>query len=164
MLNDINEGFGKDVLEAFGGTYPDAQRAPFGSRITDETYQAILSAIQSLVAAASSVKGSVETGIVATGTNQATAYQLSKTFSEVATSDGSNGVRLNADTPIGSMVTVSILSSNTTNIYPHVGGKIDLLPTNEGEGTTRRTFTFWRASATQWYAVARQNMSAPAPP
>lgn len=167
MLNQINEGTGKEILEAFGGTYPAAVRAAMGDRITDETYQDILTAIEALVAGGGGGGApTIALGLTATGDGpRAQALQLTANLNQVTSGVGeAPGVVLPGNLPNGSLVSINV-NSTSLDIHPQAGAQIDsagadqLVHVNSSTSTT-----FFKFSATQWYTVASQSFLTGPPP
>lgn len=115
--------------------------------LSNDGYQYLLS----LLATASSAMptASLAPGLVATGTNQATALQLAKQWNEIDTTPIGSGVLLQALQP-GQSQTVFNQGANALNIYPAPGMKIDAMAVNVAYSLAsglRHTFDF--VSATQ---------------
>lgn len=110
-------------------------------------YQYLLSLLNA--AASSQSTSTVDTGLVATGTNQATALQLVKQWNEVDTVAPGTGVLLSAYQK-GQAQTVFNQGANALLIYPPPGSQIDALGVNVAYSLAsgaRVTFDF--TSATQ---------------
>lgn len=110
--------------------------------LSDDGYQYLLS----LLAAAAADQATVTTsdGLVATGTNQATALQLTSQWNEVDTVPAGSGVLLSA-LQVGQSQTVFNEGVNPLNVYPPPGARINALALNApfplGTGS-RATFDF----------------------
>lgn len=135
------------MAQTTGRNLPPPQ-APFVKperTLSDEGYQYLLS----LLATASSAiaTSTVDTGLVATGSNQATALQLSAQWNEVSTVPLASGVLLQALQP-GQSQTVFNHGANALNIYPPPGMQIDALDVNLAYALaagSRHTFDFLSA-------------------
>lgn len=108
-------------------------------------YQYLLSLLSA--AASDQATASVDTGLVATGTNQATALQLTAQWNEVDTIAPNTGVLLSAYNA-GQSQTVFNQGANALLVYPAPGSQIDALGENVafslGSGL-RATFDFTTA-------------------
>lgn len=114
--------------------------------LSDDGYQYLLSLLN---AAANSIStSSVDSDLTATGTNQATALQLSSQWNEITTTLPGTGVLLQA-LQTGQSQTVFNEGANALNVYPPPGAQIDTSAVNVpyvlGAGL-RHTFDFTSAS------------------
>jgi autotransporter-associated beta strand protein len=99
---------------------------------------------------------SVATGISAAGTNQGSAFILTKDLNVVSTVTAGTGVILPGAQGAGlSGVVVHNAGANPLNVYPPVGGTINSLGLNAAlvipAGENR---TFFTSSTTQWYTLS----------
>ncbi len=98
--------------------------------------------------AATNIVGDVD----ALGTNQATAYQCNKVWTEVTSAAGSTGVTLLAGNPGDMQGVWNGNSGNTITIYPpgsdtvNNGATSVTLAVNKG-------MIFWKRSATAWASI-----------
>jgi hypothetical protein len=112
------------------------------------------------------VKYSVEDNITAAGTNQGSAFALSKNFNIVTTSaipsigNPAPGVLLPNTAPIGNRIIIRNDTFNNVTVYPNSGYQIGTLGTNVGfilNGETALEFVCVRAPAGgnpgQWYTL-----------
>lgn len=76
------------------------------------------------------INGTVSDGLTATGSNQATALQLSSDVNVITTVAASTGVLLAAIPAPGDEVIVVNLGANALNVYPATGGAIQSGATN----------------------------------
>lgn len=159
MLNQINEGTGKDILEAFGGTYPAEARAASGERITDATYQDILTAIETLVASGGGGSiPTVATGLTATGSDQAGALLLAANVNVISSVPNGTGVRLPTIWALGVPLTIIDNTANELLIYPPSGAAIDQKAANAslaledagGVSGLPKAIVFVKVSSTLW--------------
>ena len=100
-----------------------------------------------------SICGGGNTGLVAVGTNQATALQLSNTWQTITTSAGSTGVKL-PPCEAGALVVIYNLSGQTITIYSNETTGVTLNNAVAGAtgvalGTTKTAWCFG-TSATTW--------------
>ena len=122
------------------------QQSPFVDTktgfLTYDGYQYLLSILNK--AAGQIPTASVATALVATGTNQATALQLSSQWNEVDTVAANTGVLLSSYQP-GQAQTVFNGDTNPLSIYPPPGMQINALGVNAAFSLTaglRATFDF----------------------
>jgi hypothetical protein len=119
---------------------------PSTGALSSDGYQYLLS----LLAAASSSQATatVSNVLTATGTNQATALQLTSQWNEVDTVASGAGVLLSAYRA-GQTQVVFNQGANALLVYPAPGGKINALAVNAAfsvSAGTRATFEFVTAS------------------
>lgn len=83
------------------------------------------------------------TGAVATGSNQATAYQISGAVTVFGTVAASTGAILPSNPSASTADTVYVINagSNALTIYPPVGGYINALAVNSGYSLAANTMT-----------------------
>lgn len=132
------------MAQTTGRNLPPPQ-SPFVDKtlnLSEDGYQYLLSL---LAKAASTLPSStVSSGLTATGTNQATALQLSSQWNEVDTTPANSGVLLSAYAT-GQSQTVFNQGVNALSIYPPPGAQIDSLGANVAYSLApgaRHTFDF----------------------
>ncbi len=103
---------------------------------------------------ANSIVGNVDGGaLTATGTNQATALLLSKSFNYIGTTASSTGVQLAACDPGDSQI-VSNGGANTLSVYGQTGDAISGGSANAAFSVAaNKTAIFYRTTATSWQAL-----------
>lgn len=109
-------------------------------------YQFLLSLLNAAANAQST--SSVDTGLTATGTNQATAFQLSSQWNEIDTTAAGTGVLLTAYQP-GQAQVVFNGGVNPLLVYPPPGAMINALGANVAfslAAGSRQTFDFFTAN------------------
>lgn len=138
------------MAQTTGQNLPPPQ-SPFVDPVTgflaDDGYQYLLSLLAS--AASTQATATTATGLKATGTNQATALQLSSQWNEVDTVAAGTGVLLSA-LQVGQSQTAFNGSANALLVYPPPGSQINALGANVAfslAAGSRATFDF--TSATQ---------------
>ena len=95
----------------------------------------------------------VETGITASGTNQATARVLIKDMNVVSTVAASSGVRLPVTTG-GMKFTIVNAGANALNVYPATSAQINAGGTNVAYSVAvGARLDFISTSSTQWYTL-----------
>ena len=95
-------------------------------------------------------------GLTATGTNQATALQLTNADNEFTTVAAGTGAILYAGSP-GDEQSVYNGGANILRIYPDSGAKINSLPANQAVLIPINTAAiFKRMTATRWAGVISQ--------
>lgn len=115
--------------------------------LSNDGYQYLLSTLAAL--ANSQANATIDNGLVATGTNQATALQLSAQWNEIDTVPAGTGALLAAFNA-GQSQTVFNQGANPLKVYPPPGMQIDALGENVDfplAAGSRVTFDF--TSATQ---------------
>ena len=100
--------------------------------------------------ATTSICGDTAIGLTATGTNAATALQLSAVFNAVDTTAASTGVKLQP-TEAGAMVVVINNGASTLTVYPPTGSTINGT-TSATIAATKEAF-FFGLSDTVWYSL-----------
>lgn len=96
---------------------------------------------------------SVETGIEASGSNQADATEITKEINIVSTASGTDGVRLPVAVP-GMVIIITNTTENLLNVYPASGGTINGLVADEAlVQSSEKTLQFIAPTTTQWYTV-----------
>ena len=95
-----------------------------------------------------------QTALVAAGTTQATALELTNAVNVLGTVASGAGVKLLAlSSPYDSMLVFNG-GANVLKVYPDLGSKINNLATNAGINLqTNTACEFTRVSTTQWIAV-----------
>ncbi len=97
------------------------------------------------------IAGTGATGLVAVGTNLATALQLSNSWNTITTSAGSTGVAL-PPTEAGCVVGIRNDSGQTISVYPRSGSTV-----NAGASSvtlaTATTMLLFAPSATTWASI-----------
>jgi hypothetical protein len=89
--------------------------------------------------------GSSNTGIIATGSTQATAYAITATNSIFTTvSSGTGGILQTATSP-GDEGTITNFGANSLTVYPPVGGTINNGTVNAGVTVSANTMSIWKA-------------------
>lgn len=114
--------------------------------LVDGGYQFLLGLLKS--AASSQATATVDSGLVATGANQATALQLNAQWNEVDTVPAGSGVLLSAFGE-GQSQTVFNQGLNPLSVYPPPGSQIDALGANIAfalAAGARHTFDFLTGS------------------
>lgn len=132
------------MVQTTGRNLPPPQSAFIDKllNLSSDGYQYLLSLLA--IAATAIPTASINTGLVATGTNQATALQLSAQWNEVDTIAAGTGVLLQALQP-GQSQAVFNEGANALNVYPPPGFKIDASAINVAvllAPTAKRTFDF----------------------
>lgn len=103
--------------------------------------------------ATQNIGGTCESAITATGSSQATAYQLNSDVNEVTTTASSTGVILPASCSPGDSFTVYNIGANTLAIYPPTGESINALSANAAYSpATAKVCLLTKVSATRWCA------------
>lgn len=100
--------------------------------------------------ATQSICGSATVGLVATGTNAATALQLETSYNVVATTAASTGVKL-LKTENGASMVVANNGASSLTVYPPTGSTIDGAASVAIATTKRRVF--WGTSDTTWVSL-----------
>jgi hypothetical protein len=101
--------------------------------------------------ATQSIAGTATVGLVATGTNAATALQLETSYNVVATTAASTGVKLLKTENGASMVVANNAATNTIVVYPPTGSTIDGAASVQIATAKRRVF--WGTSDTTWVSL-----------
>lgn len=99
--------------------------------------------------------GWTNTTITAAGTTSAdaTACGAGANFF-VMTASGSDGVRMNASTPLLTEIIVANTAAGNGKVYPHTGGKVNGGSTDAGETCNATTVQLWmRVNSTDWIAI-----------
>lgn len=98
---------------------------------------------------------SVATGITAAGTNQGSAFILTKDLNVVSTVTAGTGVILPGAQGAGlAGIVVHNAGANPLNVYPPVGGTINTLAANAAVSIpVGENRTFFTSSTTQWYTL-----------
>lgn len=106
-------------------------------------------------AAAINIVGDVATGLVATGTTQATALQLSAVRNLIATTASSTGVLIPADMNPGDECFIyNATGQSTLTIYPQLGESINAIATNGGFSlATNKAVIIVQVSNTQYATI-----------
>lgn len=136
------------VIHIAGQNLPPPQSpfvVPGSGVLSSDGYQYLLSLLNAATAQSTST---VDTGLTATGTNQATALQLNAQWNEVDTAAAGTGVLLES-LQQGQSQTVSNQGANNLNVYPPPGFQIDALGENAPyvlAPATTITFGFWSDS------------------
>lgn len=100
-----------------------------------------------------SIAGDAATGLVAVGSTQATALQLSAVYNAITTSAASTGVILPTTEP-GASVVVYNASGQTISIYPPVSSQINAVAVNGAYTVaTAKTVILFAVSSTLWVTV-----------
>jgi hypothetical protein len=100
-----------------------------------------------------SIAGDAATGLVAVGSTQATALQLSAVYNAITTSAASTGVILPTTEP-GASVVIYNASGQTISIYPPVSSQINAVAVNGAYTVaTAKTVILFAVSATQWVTI-----------
>jgi hypothetical protein len=100
-----------------------------------------------------SIAGDAATGLVAVGSTQATALQLSAVYNAITTSAASTGVILQPS-EAGARVVVYNASGQTISIYPPVSSQINALSANAAYTVaTAKTVELIAMSSTQWVTI-----------
>lgn len=100
-----------------------------------------------------SIAGGGATGLVAVGTNQATALQLSTTTNAITTSSASTGVKL-PPTEEGMEIWIRNDSGQTITVYPfETSGTTFNAAASNVTVVTAKTIIFKAASATYWVSI-----------
>lgn len=91
--------------------------------------------------------------VAATGTNLATAAQLSSGFSVVTGADGTVGVKLPATPTAGTTVWIKGTTAGVLKVYPDAAATINAIGSNGAISLASGVIPaiFVAASATQWY-------------
>lgn len=105
-------------------------------------------------ALAGTIVGNVDGGaLTATGTSQATALLLSKSFNYIGTTAASTGVQLPACDP-GDSVVIANAGASTLSVYGQTGDTIDGGSANAAFSVaTNTTAIFYRITSTAWAAL-----------
>jgi hypothetical protein len=126
-------------------------QAPFvnskDGTLSYDGYQYLLSLLN--VNAGKIPTATVSTGLTSTGTNQATALQLSDQWNEVDTVPSGTGVLLAAYQPGQSQIVFNGDPANSLNVYPPPGFQINSIGANAAfllAHGTRATFEFFSDS------------------
>jgi hypothetical protein len=98
-----------------------------------------------------SICGDGATGLVAVGSNAATALQLSAVFNAITTSAASTGVKL-PPTEAGAMVGIWNASGQTIKVYPATGSTINAAAASVDLADGKAAL-FFAPSATTWASV-----------
>lgn len=99
------------------------------------------------------IVGGGATGLVAVGTNQATALQLSASQNAITTSAGSTGVKLPA-TEEGAEIWIRNDSGQTITVYPfETSGTTFNAAASNVTVATAKTIVFKAVSATYWISI-----------
>jgi len=101
--------------------------------------------------ATTSICGDGATGLVAVGTNLATALQLSAVWNTITTSSASTGVAL-PPTEVGAMVGIRNDSGQTITIYPQSGSTVNAAASSVTIATAK-TMILFATSSTTWASV-----------
>lgn len=126
---------------------PPPQSAFVNAGKLDLSYDGLQFLLKLLTEAAAALTPTVDTGLVATGNNQATALQLTAQWNEVDTNVPNTGVLLSAFQPGQSQVVYNN-GPNGLNVYPPPGVQIDMLGVNAAYALapdTRMTFDTFSA-------------------
>lgn len=100
-----------------------------------------------------SIAGDAATGLVAVGSTQATALQLSAVYNAITTSAASTGVILPTTEP-GASVVIYNASGQTISIYPPVSSQINAVAVNGAYTVaTAKTVILFAVSSTVWVTV-----------
>jgi hypothetical protein len=92
--------------------------------------------------------------LTATGTNQATAYEVTTAKALFSTVTSGTGCRLSPQATAGDSQVLFNAGANPLLVYPPVGAKVNSLPTNGGVILARNTgCEFHCMSTTQWFGV-----------
>lgn len=100
---------------------------------------------------ARSICGGGATGLVAVGTNLATALQLSATWNTITTSAGSTGVAL-PPTEEGMVIGIRNDSGQTISVYPKSGSTVNAAASSVTLATAL-TMLLFATSATTWASI-----------
>lgn len=98
-----------------------------------------------------SICGDGATGLVAVGTNLATALQLSAVWNTITTSSASTGVAL-PPTEVGAMVGIRNDSGQTITVYCPTGSTVNAAAASVTLATAK-TMILFATSATTWASV-----------
>lgn len=101
--------------------------------------------------ATTSICGDGATGLVAVGTNLATALQLSAVFNTITTSAGSTGVAL-PTCEVGAVIGIRNDSGQTISVYPKTGTTINAAASSVTLATAL-TMLIFATSATTWASI-----------
>jgi len=88
---------------------------------------------------ATSIAGTLTTGLTAAGTTQGTALAITDDINVVTTTALNSGVVLSANLTIGDTVLVSNFGANALSVYPPTGGKIDNGSANAAKSVAANT-------------------------
>jgi hypothetical protein len=92
--------------------------------------------------------------LTATGTDQATAYEVTTAKALFSTVASATGCRLSPQASAGDSQVIFNAGGNPLMVYPPVGAKVNSLPTNGGVILARNTgCEFHCMSTTQWFGV-----------
>ena len=137
------------MAQTTGNNLPPPQEPfvdPATGNLSNSGYQYLLSVINQ--ANTNQATATVGGGLVATGTNQATALQLSDQWNEVDTVAAGTGVLLSAY-GVGQSQLVANEGANALKIYPPPGMQIDAMALNQPYSlapASRITFGFFSAT------------------
>lgn len=97
----------------------------------------------------------VNADVAATGTNLATAAQLSQGFTVVTSADGTVGVKLPATPVAGTVVIVKGTTAGVLKVYPDAAATINAIGSNGAISLASGAIPaiFIAKSATQWYTL-----------
>ena len=103
----------------------------------------------------SNLKIPVNADVAATGTNLATAAQLSQGFTVVTAADGTKGVKLPATPVAGTVVIVKGTAAAVLKIYPDAAATINAIGSNGAISLASGAVPsiFIAKSSTQWYTI-----------
>lgn len=102
---------------------------------------------------AQTITGGGATGLVAVGTNQATALQLSTSQNAITTSSSSTGVKLPA-TEMGNEIWIRNDSGQTITVYPfETSGTTFNAAASSVTVVTAKTIVFKAVSSTYWISL-----------
>lgn len=149
-MADVRGLPGIPPLLAFGGALRPTPSTPLVINTnTGDGYVNILGTVQRVF------NGSASATLTATGTNQATALELTAGVNLVSTVAAGTGVKLNSAVSAGGAPQVVYNGgANVLTIYPDTGSKINEFATNAGIPLNVRTSViFWRASSTRWIGM-----------
>ena len=102
--------------------------------------------------ATTSIAGDGATGLVAVGTNAATALQLSAVWNSITTSSSGTGVKL-PPTEVGAMVGVRNDSGQTIKVYPFDTSSTVNAGAASVDIATAKTMILFATSSTTWASV-----------
>lgn len=102
-----------------------------------------------------SIRFPVNADVAATGTNLATAAQLSEGFTVVTGADGTVGAKLPATPVAGSVVIIKGTTSAVLKIYPDAAATINAIGSNGAMSLASGVIPaiFIAKSTTQWYTI-----------
>tara|TARA_R110000868_G_scaffold92457_2_gene256602 strand:- start:11041 stop:11358 length:318 start_codon:yes stop_codon:yes gene_type:complete len=101
--------------------------------------------------ATQSISGTGATGLVAVGTNLATALQLSNSWNAITTSSSGTGVIL-PPTEAGAVVGIRNDSGQTIKVYPKSGSTVNAAA-SDVDLATAKTMLLFATSATTWASI-----------